>query len=60
MDNAQPAMAVEILSEALDKDQPPTKLEPMQELLAKAFIGKGAVDSAEDVFKTIFQQLGQF
>lgn len=53
MDNAEPAMAVEILSEALDKDQPPTKLEPMQELLAKAFIGKGAVDSAEEVFKTI-------
>ncbi|MBP9699473.1 MAG: tetratricopeptide repeat protein, partial [Elusimicrobia bacterium] len=53
MDNAEPAKAVEILSEALEKDQPPLKLEPMRELLAKAYIGKGAVDSAEAVFKTI-------
>jgi tetratricopeptide (TPR) repeat protein len=53
MDSGQPARAVEILADALDGNPPQHKIEPMRELLAKAYIGKGAVDSAEDVFKTI-------
>lgn len=53
METAQPDKAVEILSYAIENNPAAKNIEPMRELLAKGFIGKGAVDSAEDVYKSI-------
>ncbi|MBK8574535.1 MAG: tetratricopeptide repeat protein [Elusimicrobia bacterium] len=54
LDHGEPGKAVELLVSSLEaKSWPPEKEEPIMELLARSYAGKGAIDSAEQAMRNL-------